>query len=163
MSDSTTHTRDMVLTRVFDAPIERVWRAWTEPEQVMQWWGPEGFTAPVADMDVREGGTSLVCMRSPGFGDLYNTWTYHKIVPMERLEFIQRFADKDGKQINPADVDLPPEIPREVPHVVTFRALSDNRTQMTVTEYGYPSDQIVEMSRAGMAQVLDKMAASLSG
>jgi hypothetical protein len=50
----------------------------------MQWWGPEGFTCPVAKMDFREGGTSLVCMSSPEYGDLYSNWEYQKIVPMQR-------------------------------------------------------------------------------
>jgi uncharacterized protein YndB with AHSA1/START domain len=149
---------DVVVTRVFGAPLEQVWRAWSDPEQVMRWWGPTGFTSPLARMDFREGGTSLVCMRSPEGQDLYNTWTYSKIVPMRRIEFVQRFSDEKGNAIEPADAGLPPDIPREVPHVVTFEARGDGRTQMTVTEYGYPSDRIAELSRAGMEQCLDKMA-----
>jgi uncharacterized protein YndB with AHSA1/START domain len=155
---------NVVVTRVFDAPIEQVWKAWSDPKYVMQWWGPTGFTCPVANMDFREGGTSLICMRAPAeFGgqDLYNTWTYTKLVPMQQIEFTNNFADKDGNQINPADVGLPAEIPFEVPHVIIFKALNDNRTELTVTEYGYPSQQIVEMSKAGMEQCLDKMAAIL--
>src|SRR5215217_4010218 len=74
--------RDLVVNRVFDAPIEQVWHAWTDPEHVMSWWGPTGFTSPIARMDFREGGTSLVCMRSPERHDLYNTWTYREILPM---------------------------------------------------------------------------------
>ena len=86
-------TRDMIISRRFEAPVERVWQAWTEPDQVRQWWGPAGFTAPLAEMDVREGGASLVCMRAPWGQDFYNTWTYETIVPMARLDFVQRFAD----------------------------------------------------------------------
>jgi uncharacterized protein YndB with AHSA1/START domain len=71
-------------------------------------------------MDVREGGTSLVAMRSPEGQDLYNTWTYRSIVPQQRLEFIQNFADEDGNTIAPASIGLPPEIPQEVRHLVTF-------------------------------------------
>ncbi len=56
---------NMVVTRVFDASVEQVWKAWSDSGQVMRWWGPTGFTAPVARMDFREGGTSLVCMRAP--------------------------------------------------------------------------------------------------
>ncbi len=57
-------THNMVVTRVFDAPIEQMWKAWVEPERVKQWWGPANFTCPLAEMDFREGGTSLVCMRA---------------------------------------------------------------------------------------------------
>jgi uncharacterized protein YndB with AHSA1/START domain len=156
-----TASHDLVITRVIDASVERVWRAWTDPEQVMRWWGPTGFTAPVAAMEVREGGTSLVAMRSPEGQDLYNTWTYRKVVPRQRLEFVQRFADQAGHQLDPADLGLPAELPREVPHTVTFKAVGDGATELTVTEDGYPSQQLVDLSRAGMEQVLDKLADSL--
>ena len=81
--------KDVVLTRVFDAPLEEVWRAWLDPAYVRQWWGPSGFTCPLAEMDFREGGTSLVCMRAPqeyGGQELYNTWTYTRILPYKRIE-----------------------------------------------------------------------------
>jgi uncharacterized protein YndB with AHSA1/START domain len=116
-----------VVTPVFGAPVEEVWRAWSDPEQVRRWWGPTGFTSPLARMDFREGGTSLVCMRSPQGQDLYNTWTYSKIVPMERIEFVQRFSDEDGNTFDPTEVGLPPDIPREVPHVVTIEAGKKDR------------------------------------
>jgi uncharacterized protein YndB with AHSA1/START domain len=157
---------NMVLTRVFDAPVEQVWKAWSYAEQVKRWWGPSGFTAPIARMDFREGGKSLVCMRAPkefGSQDLYNSWTYQKIVPLQRIEFIQNFTDAQGNKIAPSDVGLPPAIPFEVPHVIIFKALNDSQTELTVTEYGYPEQQIVEMSRAGMEQCLDKMATLFSG
>jgi uncharacterized protein YndB with AHSA1/START domain len=129
----------------------------------MKWWGPNGFTAPVARMDFREGGTSLVCMRSPEGQDFYNTWTYRKVVPMKLIEFVSNFADKDGKRIDPVSIGLPPGIPQDVRHVVTFKARGDNQTEMAVTEYGYTSDQIYEISKAGQEQCLDKMATSLKG
>jgi uncharacterized protein YndB with AHSA1/START domain len=160
MGDEAT-TYEMALTRSFDAPVEAVWDAWTRPEQVKRWWGPTGFTAPVAEMDVREGGTSLVAMRTPDGHDLYNTWTYQKVVPLQRLEFVQRFSDQHGNQVQPAEVGLPPDLPAEVPHVLTFEAAGDRRTEFTVTEYGYRSPQLVELSRTGMQQVLDKLAATL--
>jgi uncharacterized protein YndB with AHSA1/START domain len=150
---------NVVVTRVLDAPVEPVWRAWSESEQMMRWWGPTGFTCPVARMDVREGGTSLVCMRSPDGHDTYNTWTYERVTPMRELEFINRFADSDGNTLDPAVLGLPPGIPGEVRHVVTFRPVGDAGTELTVTEYGYPSPQIVEISKAGMEQCLDKLAA----
>jgi len=156
--------RDLVVTRVFDAPVEQVWKAWSDPEHVMRWWGPAGFTSPSAEMDFREGGTSLVCMRAPqefGGQDMYNTWTYRKIVPMQQIEFIQNFADKDGTKLDPAQMGIPPGVPQEVRHVITFKAVGDNRTEMTVTEYGYTSDQAHDLSKAGMEQCLDKMVESL--
>ena len=84
---ATPNTHDMVLTRTFDAPVEDVWRAWTEPELVKRWWGPTGFTAPLAEIDVRE---------------------------------VQTFTDADRNPVEPADLGLPPGIPRDVPHGLTF-------------------------------------------
>jgi uncharacterized protein YndB with AHSA1/START domain len=117
-------------------------------------------------MDVREGGTSLVCMRAPaeyGGQDMYNTWTYQRIVPKEQIEFIQHFADKDGNRIDPSSLGLPPGIPAAVRHVVTFRGAGEGTTEMTVTEFDYPTDEIVAISKAGMEQCVDKMAAALQG
>lgn len=70
--------KDLAVARVFDAPVEMLWRAWTDPEQVMRWWGPDNFTSPLAKIDFREGGKSLVCMRSPEGQDFYNIWEYIK-------------------------------------------------------------------------------------
>ena len=154
--------RDVVVTRVFDAPIEQVWKAWTDPEYVMQWWGPTGFTCPLAEMDFREGGVSLVCMRAPkefGGQDLYNTWTYKKIAPMQRIEYILNFTDKGRKAFDPAEMGLPAGIPKEVRNVNTFKDLGNGKTEMTVTEYDYTSDQAHDLSKAGLEQCLDKMAA----
>jgi uncharacterized protein YndB with AHSA1/START domain len=154
--------RDLVITRVFDAPVEQVWKAWSDSEYVMRWWGPMGFTSPLARMDFREGGTSLVCMRAPkefGGQDMYNTWSYTQIVPLKSIEFIQHFADQDGNSIDPVTLGLPPGVPSAVRHMITFKALGDTKTEMTVTEYGYTSEGILNLSKTGMEQCLDKIAA----
>lgn len=151
---------DVVVSRTFNASLRQVWRAWTEPAEVMRWWGPVGFTAPVARMAVREGGTSLVCMRSPDGHDLYNTWTYQRVVPQERLEFVLDFADADGNVVDPVDIGLPEDIPHPVRHHVVLADVGDGRTMLTVTEFGYTSEQMYEMSKIGLEQCLDKMAAS---
>src|SRR6185436_2866254 len=150
--------RDLFVTRVFDVPLNQVWKAWSDSKLVRQWWGPTGFTCPVAKMDFREGGTSLVCMRAPkeyGGQDMYNTWSYQKIVPMTRLEYVVNFTDKDGNKLDPAAIGMPPGIPKDVPHVIIFKDLGNNKTEITVTEYGYTSAQVVELSRSGMAECLD--------
>src|SRR5215510_2114918 len=65
MAETNVQRQDVVVIRVLDAPVERAWQAWTDPELVKRWWGPNGFSAPVAKIDFREGGISLVCMRAP--------------------------------------------------------------------------------------------------
>jgi uncharacterized protein YndB with AHSA1/START domain len=155
-------TYDVVVTRVFDAPVEEVWKAWSDPAYVMRWWGPTGFTSPSAEMDFRVGGASLVCMRAPaeyGGQDFYNTWTYTTIDPHERIEFVSNFADEDGTHIDRAAMGMPPGVPFDVPHVITFEAAGEGRTEMTVTEHGYTTEQARDLSRAGMEQCIDKMVA----
>jgi uncharacterized protein YndB with AHSA1/START domain len=149
--------RDLVVTRHFDAPVERVWRAWVDGSQVKRWWGPRGFTAPMAEMDVRDGGTSLVSMRSPDGHEFYNTWSYDKVVPNQRLEFVSHFADEHGNKVSRSALGLPAGIPDGVPHVITFSAAAHDGTELTVTEHGYTSDQALEASKAGLEQCLDKM------
>jgi uncharacterized protein YndB with AHSA1/START domain len=154
--------QNVFVTRGFDAPVSEVWKAWSDPAYVMQWWGPTGFTCPLAEMDFREGGTSLVCMRAPqefGGQNMYNTWTYQKIVPLESIEFINHFTDQNRTKLDPADIGIPPGVPKEVRHVITFKELDTSRTEMTVTEYGYTSAQAHDISKAGLEQCLDKMAA----
>lgn len=157
---STTH--DVVITRTFEAPVEEVWRAFSEPERVKRWWGPTGFTAPVAQMDFREGGRSLVAMRAPkefGGRDFYNTWSYTRIEPHARLEYVFHFTDAEGRRIGPAAAGIPPGVPDEVPHVVTFKRLGDTRTEVTIVERGYLTEQARDLSAMGMSQCFDKMAA----
>jgi hypothetical protein len=81
---------------------------------------------------------------------------------MQQIEFIQNFSDKDGKKADPAMMGLPPDLPQDVRNVVTFEAKGDNKTEMTVTEYGYTSDEMFDISKSGLEQCLDKMAESLS-
>lgn len=139
-----------------------MWKAWTESEQVKRWWGPNGFTTPLAKMDFREGGTSLVCMNSAQFGDLYSTWHYREIVPLKRILYIHNLADKDGNKLDPRALGMPQDFPQDQCHTVTFRGLPDGKTEMTVIEHEWPAGQMVEMSRMGLGQCLDKMAASFA-
>jgi uncharacterized protein YndB with AHSA1/START domain len=102
-------------------------------------------------------------MRAPkefGGMDMFNTWTYTKIVPMQRIEFILHFSDKDGNKLDPDKIGLPAGIPKEVPHLILFKSLGTNKTEITVTEFGYASEEAANMSKSGLEQCLDKMATS---
>jgi hypothetical protein len=115
-------------------------------------------------MDVRVGGTSLVCMRAPNeFGgqDLYNTWTYEVVAPNQRLVYLSHFADKDGNRLDPGAHGMPPGTPDEIRNENLFKALGSGQTELIVTEFDWPVGQMMEMSQAGLEQCLDKMAESL--
>lgn len=79
--------RVLLFTRVFNAPRRLVFRAWTDPKQVVQWFGPEGFSVAFLEMDVRPGGAWRKCMRSPEGVDYWRRGNYLEVVEPERLVF----------------------------------------------------------------------------
>lgn len=167
MSDHTSGNgmkEDLIITRIIDAPVELVWKAWTDPQYVARWWGPKHYTSPWCKVDFREGGKYIFCMRAPqeqGGQDSYTSGTYKKIVPMELLEFTQGLSDQEGNPINPISIGMPPDFPKEIRTVVTFRRIREDMTELTVTEYAWPVSQMFVYSLAGMHQSIDKLIASL--
>jgi uncharacterized protein YndB with AHSA1/START domain len=77
--------RDLVLTRLIDAPREKLYRAWTDPTLMKQWFAPLPYTTPVAELDVRPGGAAFIVMRGPDGKDLPNHGVYLEVVPNQRL------------------------------------------------------------------------------
>lgn len=141
--------QNLVISRVFDVPLEAVWDAWRDPEKVTGWWGPEHFTCPSAEIDFRVGGTSLVCMRAPqdfGGQDMYSTWAYENIVPMEQIVYVHNLADENGHKVDPAALGMPPDFPVDQRHRIEFKHLGENRTELVITEYGWTVGQMMEMS-----------------
>lgn len=80
--------RELTLRHVFYAPRALVFQAWTDPVYLAQWWGPEGYTNPVVEVDARPGGTLYIEMRSPDGVTIANHGTFHEVVPPERLVFL---------------------------------------------------------------------------
>lgn len=87
--------RELVITRVFNAPREVVFKAWTDPKQVVRWWGPKGFTNTVREIDVRPGGVWRFVMHSPDGVDYENKIVYIDIVKPERLVYVHSGDDED--------------------------------------------------------------------
>lgn len=87
-----TSDRELVLTRLIDAPREKLFRAWTKPELLKQWFAPLPYTTPVAELDVRPGGANLIVMRDPEGNDLPNRGIYLEIVENERLVFTDAYV-----------------------------------------------------------------------
>ncbi len=155
-----TQTRDLVIERVFDAPREQVWNAWTDPEQVKKWWGPEHFTAPSAEIDLREGGTYLYCMRSPDGRDYWSTGTYREIIPLERIVVTDSFADEQGNVVPASHYGMGDDFPLEMRITITFEEV-DGKTKLTLRHAGMPAGDMGDQAEAGWNQSLDKLAASL--
>ncbi|WP_332702662.1 SRPBCC family protein [Devosia sp.] len=161
MEGAMAETLNLTVTRVIDAPAEVVWRALTEAEAIKQWWGPQGFTAPIVETDVRVGGATLVCMTAPGFPMMCNSWTYTELLSNERIAFDNGWVDESGKVIDPASMGLPPDIPTVVPHVLELKPMPDGKTELSWSEFGYASAETVALSKMGLESVLDKLVASL--
>ena len=153
--------KQIEVTQTFNAPVEMVWKVWTDPELVKRWWGPKHFISPVAKIDFREGGVSLVSMKAPkemGDQEFYSIWEYIKIIPLQTIEFIQNLADEDGNKMIPTQVGMPPDFPTDIKTVVTFRELANSKTEMTVTEYA-EFGTMSNFAQLGLEQSMDKMVA----
>jgi uncharacterized protein YndB with AHSA1/START domain len=166
MADEAKKKEDLIVTHIFDAPIEEVWQAWIDDRFVQRWWRVDGFSNLFARMDVREGGVSHVGMRASaeyGGGDYYNVFKYTRVVPHELIQYISNFADKDGDVITPEAAGLPVETPIDKEQQVEFENLGDGRTRVTITEFGWIAGGVmVERSRRGLEQTLSNIDRVLS-
>jgi uncharacterized protein YndB with AHSA1/START domain len=153
MAKQSEFIRELTLTRVFDAPRERVWQAWTDAKLVAQWWGPNGFTNPVCEVDARVGGAIVIHMS--GFGMLAPmTGVFQEVVKPERLVFT-----------NNAFFEVPPVTPIiEGITTVTFEDLR-GKTRVTVhngiLKASAAAAQALEGMEPGWNQQLDKLVAFL--
>lgn len=156
---STSQAFDVEVTRTFNAPVEKVWGMWATAGNVKKWWGPKGFSCPIAEVDLRKGGKTFVCMSGPifGFPKIYSNWEFTKVMPNERIEYTFNFADKHGNKKAPPQSD----IPEDGQHLVTFKKLGNGKTEMYMLERGYASEKMQKRSLAGLEQCLDKMAQAL--
>jgi uncharacterized protein YndB with AHSA1/START domain len=143
-----TFTKDaVVIERTFDAPVALIWQMWTDPEYFKKWYGPKGFTVPVADMDMRVGGKRLVCMemQTPdGSMKMWTTGEYTEIVPKERLVYTESPADENGNVVSPSAMGMPDGYPS-----------TTGRTKMIMTHAGVPADS---GAGGGWEQAFDKLA-----
>jgi uncharacterized protein YndB with AHSA1/START domain len=155
MSESTIAKDAVVIERIFDAPVDLVWKMWTDPEHFKKWYGPQGFTVPVADMDLRVGGVRLVCMESPdGSMKMWTTGEYTEIVPNERLVYTESPADENGNLVSPSAMGMPDGYPAKTEVTILLEDLG-GRTKMVMTHTGVPADS---GANAGWEQAFDKLA-----
>lgn len=150
MSADRESRQELVISRVFDAPRELVFRAWTEPEHLMQWCGPKGYTMLASKMDLRPGGLFHYGLRSPKNQEMWGIFVYREILAPERIAFISSFADEKGQPIrNPHS----PSWPLEILNTLTFL---ERRGKTTLTLRGRPHSATqteIETFRAAQAGV----------
>lgn len=149
---------DLVLTRVFDAPRELVWRAFSDPEQFKRWWGPKDFTAPHCVMEFRKGGRYHWCMRAPDGNDFWTAGEFLAVDPMDRIVYTDGFADAEGNIVPPSRYGMPGEAPMSTTVTVLFQD-HETGTKMTLT---HKDAKLFQGAEEGWGQSLDKLAGSLA-
>ena len=160
MATSTVNgTERMTITRVFDAPRELVWKAWTDPKYVMQWWGPKGSTSPVCKIDFRVGGKFLCCMRTPDGQDFWNAGEYHEIVPHQKIVSSMYFSDAEGNKVNPEHYGIEHEAIEGAYDTTLFEDLGDGKTKLTFIGNETMEEAAKSGQVEGWNQILEKIAA----
>jgi uncharacterized protein YndB with AHSA1/START domain len=140
------------ISREFDAPRELVFRAWTEKEHLIQWFGPKGFTMFHCTNDLRPGGVMHYGLRGPDGNEMWGKWTYREVVPPERLVIVQSFSDAEGGITRHP---FAPDWPREMLSSTTF---TEKEGKTTITLHWSPLDpteieqQTFDNARPSMTQ-----------
>jgi uncharacterized protein YndB with AHSA1/START domain len=152
------------ITRTFDASLEKMWQAWTDPETVMRWWGPKTFTAPSCVIDLRIGGKYLFCMRGqPGPDmpeqDFWITGEYLDIIPMQKIVMTDNFSDKDGNIVSATAYGMGTDWPEYSTFTIEFKDVGDGTTTMNMTHEGVLAGEISEKTRESWNESFDKIAA----
>jgi uncharacterized protein YndB with AHSA1/START domain len=146
---TTSTTRELVISRAFDAPRSLVFKAWTEPERLVRWWGPRGFTLPACKMDLRPGGSFRFRMRSPEGTDHWLRGVYREIVEPERLVFTWAWEDAEG---NPG---------HETMVTVTF-VEQGAKTRLVMHQAIFESDTARDAHEEGWTSGLERLAEYLA-
>jgi uncharacterized protein YndB with AHSA1/START domain len=137
---------ELLLTRTFDAPPSLVFKAWTEPERLAQWWGPRGFTLASCNVDLRPGGAYRFQMRGSGGDDHWSQGIFREIVERELLVMAGSWADAAGNPTGP-----------ETLVTVTFEE-HNGKTKLTLRQVGFESSTSRDAHRGGWTSSLERLA-----
>jgi uncharacterized protein YndB with AHSA1/START domain len=124
-----TQNADFVISRVFDAPRDLVWKCFGEPERMKEWFGPKGSVIIASTMDFRVGGTYHGAMRDPSGQVMWAKFVYREIIPPERLVWVHSFSDEAGGLTRHP---LSPTWPLELLTTVTFEDALSGKTKVTL-------------------------------
>jgi uncharacterized protein YndB with AHSA1/START domain len=136
--------RELVITRILDAPPSLVFKFWTEPSHLVRWWGPKGFTAPSVEIDVRPGGAWRACIRSPEGTDHWMQGVYREVVEPLRLVFTFAWEDDQGA------------LGHQTLVTVTF-AEHDGKTRLTFHQAVFESMESRDWHQSGWSECFDRL------
>ena len=146
---------ELVFTRIFDAPRDLVFKAWTEPEHVVKWWGPNGFSTTSLEMNVKPGGTWRLVMHGPDGTDYKNRIVYMEVVKPERL--VYRHVGEEGEGEEQVQMHV----------VVTFEAIGKQTKVSMQMVFGSAEERtrVIEKYGAdkGAVETLQRLADYLDG
>lgn len=149
-------TKEIIISRIFTAPREAVWEAWTKPDLIKKWWGPKDFTAPSIESDFRVGGKYLYCMHGPADTpfdqDMYSAGVYKEIVPKELIVATDYFSDEEGNKLPPKDFNMPEGMPDEMEVTVKFDDIGNNQTKLSIIYHPFTDEARQAMLKSGMEQ-----------
>ena len=153
---------ELVINRTFDAPREKVFKAWTDCDRLMRWWGPRGFTAPACHMDFHVGGKYLSSMRSPEGREYWSTGRYREIVAPKRLVMTDSFADEQGNVVSASYYGMSGDWPLEMQITVDFEN-DHGKTRLTLRHSGIEKIRVQDIDdmRHGWNESFDKLEESL--
>ncbi|HEX7903504.1 MAG TPA: SRPBCC domain-containing protein [Chitinophagaceae bacterium] len=152
---ATTAKKELVIQRVFNLPLHKVWQAWTEPESYKKWWGPYDFTCPSATIDFRTGGKYLSCMRSSKGEEFWSTGVYKEIILNKKIVMSDNFSDAEGNIVAASAYNMPGEWPKELLITVSFEE-ADGATKMKLKHIGTP-DEVYDECIKGWNESFDKL------
>jgi uncharacterized protein YndB with AHSA1/START domain len=161
MADDNRSQDAVVIERSFDAPADLIWQMWTDPEHLKEWFGPTGATIPVAKMDVRVGGSRLVCMevQTPaGRRSMWFAGEYLQVVANQLLVYTEFMSDENGDALSHSETGMSDGHPTKTEVRVELKQ-SDGVTTMVMTHAGIPGDS---PGAAGWTMALDKLAARVA-
>ncbi len=146
---------DIVIQRVFDLPVSKVWQALTVPEKFKKWWGPKGFSCPYSTMEARQGGKYLSCMLGPDKKEYWSTGVVNEFIPEKKLVVTDSFSDSKGNITSASEHGLPGKWPREL--LITFELQeADGATKLKLTHQGVPPEMHDECTK-GWNESFDKL------
>jgi uncharacterized protein YndB with AHSA1/START domain len=152
----------VLITREFDAPRDLVFKAWTDCERLMRWWGPKDFTTPFCKIDLHPEGVFHYCMRSPEGRDYCGKSIYREVVELQRIIFTDFFVDEEGNPVPATYYGMNPDWPQETLVTVTF-AEDKGKTKLTLQHDVGPVPALErDMCQQGWSESLDKLAADLA-
>ena len=146
---------DIVINRVLDLPISKVWQAWTDADEFKKWWGPKDFTCPSSKMEARVGGKYLSCMRGPDGKEYWSTGVVKEFIPERKLVVTDSFSDEKGNITSASEYGMPGNWPKEL-LISVFLEEADGATKMKLRHEGIP-DEMREDCIKGWNESFDKL------